>query len=87
MTHRLISSLPMSLLVAASDSKREAETDSAITGSGTTAFTSTKAATSWFVRAECEVFEKIGDLFNSNGTQGTTRADVKMRSVGVGYRF
>jgi OOP family OmpA-OmpF porin len=41
----------------------------------------------WFVRAEYEVFQDIGDSFNSNGTTGTTKADVKISGIGVGYRF
>ena len=41
----------------------------------------------WFVRGEYEVVQKIGDSFNANGTTGTSRADLKMGSVGVGYRF
>lgn len=42
---------------------------------------------SWFARGEYEVVQKIGDSFNTNGTSGTSREDLKMGSVGVGYRF
>lgn len=41
----------------------------------------------WLVRAEYEVFTDVGERFNGNGTTGTTQADVKLGSVGVGYRF
>lgn len=41
----------------------------------------------WFVRGEYEVVQKIGESFNANGTTGTSRADLKMGSVGVGYKF
>lgn len=44
-------------------------------------------ARSWFARFEYEVYTRVGEAFNANGTTGTTRADVKMGSVGVGYRF
>jgi len=43
--------------------------------------------TNWFARAEYEVVKKVGDSFNANGTTGTSQADVKMGSVGIGYRF
>jgi opacity protein-like surface antigen len=39
------------------------------------------------VRAEYEIYPKIGEKFNSNGTTGTSRADVTLASVGVGFRF
>lgn len=42
---------------------------------------------SWFARAEYEIFPKIGEAFNATGTTGTTRADVKMASIGIGYKF
>ena len=41
----------------------------------------------WFLRAEYEVYKNIGERFNTNGTTGTSRADVKLGSIGVGYRF
>lgn len=41
----------------------------------------------WFARAEYEVFADVGESLNSNGVTGTTRADVKMGSVGIGYKF
>lgn len=41
----------------------------------------------WFARTEYEVFTDVGESLNSTGTTGTTRADVKMGSIGVGYRF
>lgn len=41
----------------------------------------------WFVRGEYEVVRKVGDAFDFNGTNGTSRADVKMTGVGIGYRF
>ncbi len=42
---------------------------------------------SWFARAEYEVFTDVGDSLNLTGTTGTTKADVRMMSVGVGYKF
>lgn len=41
----------------------------------------------WFARAEYEVFQDIGDRSNANGTTGTSKADISMGSIGVGYRF
>ena len=41
----------------------------------------------WFARAEYEVVKKVGDPFNATGTTGTSRADVKLGSIGIGYRF
>lgn len=41
----------------------------------------------WFVRAEYEVFSKIGEAFNTSGTTGTSKEDVEMVSLGIGYRF
>ncbi|MFZ5614628.1 MAG: outer membrane beta-barrel protein [Pseudomonadota bacterium] len=41
----------------------------------------------WFVRGEYEVIRDVGDVFNFNGTTGTSEADLKMGSIGVGYRF
>ena len=41
----------------------------------------------WFARAEYEVFTDVGESLNSTGGIGTTRADVKMGSIGIGYRF
>lgn len=41
----------------------------------------------WFARAEYEVYEDIGSSFNYNGTKGTSKADVHLGSVGLGYRF
>lgn len=43
--------------------------------------------TQWFLRGEYEVIQKIGDDLNATGTSGTTRADLKMANIGVGYRF
>lgn len=41
----------------------------------------------WFARGEYEVVQKVGDAFNSTGTSGTSREDVKLGSIGIGYRF
>lgn len=41
----------------------------------------------WLLRAEYEVFRKVGQAFNTTGTTGTSQADVKFGSVSVGYRF
>lgn len=41
----------------------------------------------WFARAEYEVYSRVGESLNATGTTGTTRADVKMGSIGIGYRF
>jgi len=41
----------------------------------------------WFARAEYEVFADVGESLNSTGTTGTTRADVNLASVGIGYKF
>ena len=42
---------------------------------------------SWFARAEYEVYEKVGEAFNTTGTTGTTRANVSVAGIGIGYRF
>lgn len=44
-------------------------------------------APAWFLRGEYEVVQKVGESFNAAGTTGTSRADLKMGSIGVGYRF
>jgi OmpA-OmpF porin, OOP family len=44
-------------------------------------------APSWFARAEHEVFRKVGDALNEEGTTGTTRADISLTSLSLGYRF
>ncbi len=44
-------------------------------------------APSWFARAEYEVFRKVGDSLNAEGTTGTTRADISLTSLSLGYRF
>ncbi|MDD5242096.1 MAG: outer membrane beta-barrel protein [Sulfuricella sp.] len=44
-------------------------------------------ASNWFARAEYEVFTRVGDTMNATGSTGTTRADVDMASVGIGYKF
>lgn len=41
----------------------------------------------WFARAEYEVFTKVGDPMSATGATGTSREDVRLGSVGVGYRF
>lgn len=41
----------------------------------------------WFARAEYEVYEDVGSRSNATGTTGTSRADIKMGSIGVGFRF
>lgn len=44
-------------------------------------------AGNWFARAEYEVIADVGDPLNATGTTGTSQEDVRMGSVGVGYRF
>lgn len=44
-------------------------------------------AGSWFARAEYEVFANVGDSMSADGATGTSREDVRLGSVGVGYRF
>lgn len=44
-------------------------------------------AGSWFARAEYEVFANVGDSMSADGTTGTSREDVRLGSVGVGYRL
>lgn len=46
-----------------------------------------KLAAHWLLRAEYEVFKDIGEAFNTDGTTGTSKADVTMTSLGIGYRF
>ncbi len=41
----------------------------------------------WFLRAEYDVYDRVGDSFNRTGTQGTTRADITTTTIGVGYHF
>jgi len=40
-----------------------------------------------FARAEYEVYANVGEAFNATGTTGTTRADVSVAGIGIGYRF
>lgn len=40
-----------------------------------------------FARAEYEVYEKVGEAFNATGSTGTTRANVSVLGIGIGYRF
>lgn len=44
-------------------------------------------SSNWFARAEYQVFQDIGTELNVSGTTGTSKADIKVGSVGVGYRF
>ena len=44
-------------------------------------------ASNGFARAEYEVFAKVGDSMGADGTSGTSQKDVRLGSVGVGYRF
>lgn len=44
-------------------------------------------APEWFLRAEYEVFTDIGEAFDSDGSNGTTEADIDFASIGVGYHF
>lgn len=44
-------------------------------------------AGNWFARAEYEVFTKVGDPMSATGTTGTSQEDVRLGSVGIGYRF
>lgn len=44
-------------------------------------------AGNWFARAEYEVFAKVGDTMSADGTAGTSQEDVRLASVGIGYRF
>ncbi|MFZ2525693.1 MAG: outer membrane beta-barrel protein [Candidatus Ferrigenium altingense] len=41
----------------------------------------------WFARAEYEVYEKVGEAFSTTGTTGTSRANVNVAGIGIGYRF
>jgi OOP family OmpA-OmpF porin len=41
----------------------------------------------WFARAEYEVVRNVGNAFDAEGSVGTSRADVKLGSIGIGYRF
>ncbi len=41
----------------------------------------------WFLRAEYEIYTNIGERYNIDGSTGTSRSDVKIGSIGVGYRF
>jgi len=44
-------------------------------------------AGNWFARAEYEVFTKVGASMSADGTTGTSQEDVRVGSVGIGYRF
>ncbi len=44
-------------------------------------------ASAWFMRFEYEVYNKVGSSFNSNGATGTSRADIRVGSVGIGHSF
>lgn len=44
-------------------------------------------AGNWFARAEYEVFVDVGDSMSATGATGTTQEDVRLGSVGIGYRF
>jgi OOP family OmpA-OmpF porin len=44
-------------------------------------------AGNWFARAEYEVYTRVGDPMSADGSTGTSRADVNMASVGIGYKF
>lgn len=44
-------------------------------------------AGNWFARAEYEVYTRVGDPLNADGSTGTSRADVNLASVGIGYKF
>lgn len=44
-------------------------------------------AGNWFARAEYEVFTEVGDPMSADGAAGTSQEDVRLASVGVGYRF
>lgn len=44
-------------------------------------------SSNWFARAEYEVLAKVGDSMSADGTTGTSQEDVRLGSVGVGYRF
>lgn len=44
-------------------------------------------ASNWFARAEYEVYTRVGDPMSADGSTGTSRADVNMASVGIGYKF
>jgi OOP family OmpA-OmpF porin len=44
-------------------------------------------AGNWFARAEYEVFAKVGDSMSADGATGTSQEDVRLGSVGIGYRF
>ena len=40
-----------------------------------------------FARAEYEIYTNVGEPFNATGTTGTTRANVGVAGVGIGYKF
>lgn len=44
-------------------------------------------AGNWFARAEYEVFADVGDSLSADGATGTSQEDVRLGSVGIGYRF
>lgn len=44
-------------------------------------------AGNWFARAEYEVIADVGDPMSADGTTGTSQEDVRLGSVGIGYRF
>lgn len=46
-----------------------------------------KFSRNWFARAEYEVFVDVGESLDSTGITGTTRTDVNLASVGIGYKF
>jgi hypothetical protein len=33
------------------------------------------------------VFNRVGEAYNTTGTTGTTSPDIKMFSLGIGYKF
>lgn len=41
----------------------------------------------WFFRAEYEIFSDIGGAFDSDGSNGTTKADIDFAGIGIGYQF
>lgn len=41
----------------------------------------------WFARAEYEVVADVGDSLSADGATGTSQEDVRLGSVGIGYRF
>jgi OOP family OmpA-OmpF porin len=44
-------------------------------------------AGNWFARVEYEVITDAGDALSATGASGTSKEDIRLGSVGIGYRF